>query len=272
MRIERVLIPLVGLAVLIGAAVAIFRGAGPLPDPEGCHATVDGYRVDINTEQAQNASIIAAVAVRRGLPARAVSIALATAFQESKLYNLDYGDRDSLGLFQQRTSQGWGTRNQILDPWHSSGTFYDALERITGYEHLRITVAAQRVQRSGYPEAYAEHAPDARALASALTGYSPHRFSCVVHTPVHGSPGAVVAALHDGLAVSSSRSGGTVTVPVSSRRNGWVVASYLAANANRLGLAGIGYAGRSWSAGRASENGWVAVQTAKADRVVTHVG
>ena len=110
---------------------------------------------------------------RAGLPARAASIALATAYQESKLRNLDDGDRDSLGLFQQRPSQGWGTEKQMLDPDYATNAFYDALAKVDGYREMEITEAAQAVQRSGLPEAYADHEEDARALASALTGNSP---------------------------------------------------------------------------------------------------
>ena len=117
------------------------------------------------------------------MPARAATIALATAYQESKIYNLEHGDRDSLGLFQQRPSQGWGTREQILDPYYATNAFYDALAKVDGYESMRITEAAQEVQRSGFPEAYADHEADARVLASALTGHSPDGRSaaCVRH-------------------------------------------------------------------------------------------
>jgi hypothetical protein len=86
-----------------------------------------------------------------------------------------YGDRDSVGLFQQRPSQGWGTRDQLLDPEYAANAFFDELEEVDGYESMRITEAAQAVQRSGFPEAYEEHAPGARVLASALTGWSPRR-------------------------------------------------------------------------------------------------
>ena len=102
-------------------------------------------------EQAENAALITAISVRRGLPARAASIALATAYQESDLTNLEHGDRDSLGLFQQRPSQGWGTPEQILDPVYATNAFYDALAEVDGYESLEITEAAQEVQRSGFP-------------------------------------------------------------------------------------------------------------------------
>lgn len=80
-----------------------------------------------------------------------MTIALATALQESALRNIDYGDRDSLGLFQQRPSQGWGTPAQIMDPVYSAGVFYDRLAEVPGYSRLPLTVAAQRVQRSGFP-------------------------------------------------------------------------------------------------------------------------
>src|SRR3954466_6203506 len=157
------------LMVVAGLAVLFDRGVGPLPNPEGCTARVGGVVVDLSTEQAENAATIAAVAVRRGLPARAASIALATAFQESKLRNLDHGDRDSVGLFQQRPSQGSGTAAQIQRPYYAPRHVYDPLEKIDAHQSMRITVAAQRVQRSGFPEAYDAHAADGRALASALT-------------------------------------------------------------------------------------------------------
>jgi hypothetical protein len=142
------------VVVAAGVGLLFWLGAGPFPDPEGCSADVDGVEVDLSTSQAENASLIAAISVRRGLPARAASIALATAFQESKLHNISYGDRDSVGLFQQRPSQGWGTREQLLDPEYAINAFYDALLEVDDYEDMRITEAAQVVQKSGYPEAY----------------------------------------------------------------------------------------------------------------------
>ena len=143
-----------------------------------CTAEVDGHTVTLDLEQAEHAGLITAIGVSRGLPARAASIALATAYQESDLRNLDSGDRDSLGLFQQRPSQGWGTEEQVQDPVYATNAFYDALVKVDGYESMEITVAAQAVQRSAFPGAYADHERDARALASALTGNSRAAFTC----------------------------------------------------------------------------------------------
>jgi cell wall-associated NlpC family hydrolase len=119
-------------------------------------------------EQIPNAKTIQATGVAMNIPARGQIVALATALQESGLRNLTYGDRDSLGLFQQRPSQGWGTANEILDPVHASTKFYEALEKVSGWQSLSVTQAAQAVQRSGFPEAYAKWEPLATALQQAI--------------------------------------------------------------------------------------------------------
>lgn len=284
-----VLVALV-VAVGLGTGVLVRLGLGPLPDPEGCTAEVGEEKVRLTSTQARHAGLITAVAVERGLPARAASIALATAFQESKLRNLAGGDRDSVGLFQQRPSQGWGTVEQIRDPLYATNAFYDALVEVEGYEQMRITEAAQEVQRSGFPEAYEEHAPGARALASALTGYSPARFSCVVddadvarestlssgltrraervredlesvfgRLPLGGfAPGGVSTGHMEGSAHYDGRAIDVFFRPVNAenKRRGWAVASYLVSQAERLDIDHVIFDGRIWSAGRRSEQGW----------------
>jgi hypothetical protein len=286
---------LVGLAVLAVTAVAgvmVLRGVGPFPDPEGCTVEVGDVTAELSIEQAENAAIIAAVGIRRGLPARAVSIALATAYQESKMRNLDHGDRDSLGIFQQRPSMGWGTPGQLQDPYYASNAFYDELEKLEGYREMRITEAAQAVQRSGFPEAYEDHAEDARALASALTGYSANgRFSCVVRTPggldrqrpgrngltprantvrrnvekafgnlpLGGfSPDGVREGHQQGSAHYDGRAIDIFVRPVSeaNRRKGWAIAQYLVAHADRLEVQHVIFDARIWSAGARSTGGW----------------
>ncbi|MFI6658160.1 C40 family peptidase [Streptomyces sp. NPDC050523] len=119
-------------------------------------------------EQLPNAKIIVATGIQLKIPARGQVIALATALQESALRNLEHGDRDSLGLFQQRPSQGWGTREQILDPVYASKKFYNALKSVKGWESMPVTVAAQKVQKSGTPDAYAKHEALATALQQAI--------------------------------------------------------------------------------------------------------
>jgi hypothetical protein len=145
---------------------------------ERCAALVDGTSWYLSPAQADNAALVASTAVRRGLPARAATVGITTALQESKLINLDHGDRDSLGLFQQRPSQGWGTAAQIVDPVYATNAFYDVLIKINGYQGMDVTEAAQRVQRSGYPEAYRQHVAQSGAWASALTGYSHASVTC----------------------------------------------------------------------------------------------
>ncbi|MBN1091697.1 hypothetical protein JKP75_03390 [Blastococcus sp. TML/M2B] len=153
--------PLVVVAVLVVVGVAWVRSADDVPPAVTC--TVEGPigtgTVQLSPDQAQNAATIARVGRERGLPDRAIVIALATAMQESTLRNLDYGDRDSLGLFQQRPSQGWGTPEQVQDPVYAAGKFYDWLVTVPGWETGRLTDVAQAVQRSGFPEAYQKHEP-----------------------------------------------------------------------------------------------------------------
>ena len=260
------------VVVVAGVTFAVWRTTDPLPDPPGCTATVAGRTVDLAPDQAENAALIAAIGVRRGLPARAVSIALATAYQESKIRNLAHGDRDSIGIFQQRPSQGWGTVAQIRDEHYTINRFYEELEKVDGYQSMRITEAAQTVQRSGFPEAYEDHAPDARALASALTGYSAGgAFSCVVDTPAgHGTASAASASLtkaYGDLDIDRTGSRQDFTITVGSgragNRKGWSIAEYLLAHADRLAITQVSFDGKTWRTGRASEKGWVSSSAAR---------
>ena len=254
-----VVVALAAATLAAGGWALANSGAGLLPDPQRCTARVDGHAVAIDAEQAHNAALIAAVAVRRGLPARAVSIALATAYQESDIRNLDHGDRDSLGIFQQRPSQGWGSQQQVMDPAYATNRFYDALAAVDGYQDMAITDAAQAVQRSAYGGAYAYHEADARTLASALTGYSPAAFSCIVHEGVGAaSPRALRAALRGafGQLVSMRPSGRSLEVSAATTEQAWAVAAYLVANADRLAIRRVMTADRVWSAGADSELGW----------------
>ena len=280
------------LVLVVAGVLAYLTGAGPLRDPAGCTAVVRGHEVSLTTEQAENAALIVALSVRRGMPARAASIALATVYQESKIYNIDHGDRDSLGLFQQRPSQGWGTREQLLDPVYATNAFYDALVEIDGYQSMRITEAAQAVQRSAFPEAYADHEQDARTLASALSGETTGgRFSCVTRPDVQEesdeldaagltpraavvreeieaafgelslggfAPGGVTEGHMEGSSHYEGRAVDIFVRPVTpaNQRKGWAVAQYLVAQADRLAIRTVIFDDRIWTSGARSEQGW----------------
>ncbi|WP_171060238.1 heavy metal transporter [Streptomyces montanus] len=184
------------LALAAYLAVQYLTGGTGAPRCTVVSGKGDGASYEVTAEQAANAATISAVGANRGMPERAVTIALATALQESGLRNIRHGDRDSLGLFQQRPSQGWGTEKQIMDPAYAAGEFYKHLAKVPGYSRLPLTVAAQRVQRSGFPQAYAKHEPDATLLAAALTGRAAATFTCEGRPGVQpGGPDAVRAAL-----------------------------------------------------------------------------
>ncbi|MGW2087530.1 C40 family peptidase [Streptomyces sp. NPDC001880] len=135
---------------------------------DGSEAEVSVPGLDDPAKQIPNAKTIQATGVALKVPARGQVVALATALQESGLRNLDYGDRDSLGLFQQRPSQGWGTAQQVRDPVHASTKFYEALLKVSGWQSMTVTQAAQAVQKSGFPDAYAKWEPLATALQKAI--------------------------------------------------------------------------------------------------------
>lgn len=266
------------LAGLVTAAVlvaAVILDREPVRS-EYCVADVDETRAQIDVEQARWTTLMAAIAQRRGLPPRATTIAIATAFQESKIRNIDYGDRDSLGLFQQRPSQGWGTPEQVLDPVHAIGRFYDGLVKIKGYETMEITEAAQRVQRSAFPGAYAQHEDYARALASSLRGYSPTAFSCRVNPAGGGTADSVaddVNAAFGDIPVEVERR--TVRIPLQGRAadvdaRGWGLAHYLVGNATRLEIASVAFDEHVWTA-EDSPDGWVIDTSAGGSRTAADV-
>lgn len=246
--------------------VTLLLSREPEPSANGCVARLpDGSVYSLSGEQTRNAALIAAVAAERGMPARAATIGIATAMQESSLINIDYGDRDSLGLFQQRPSQGWGTPEQVQDPVYAADAFYDALEQLENYEAWDINDAAQEIQRSGHPDAYAKHEPLARAFASALTGHSPGDLACdvppldddadvadrlaalpeldVALTPTDLT-GPDDVALHavDGAALF----GGGIAEP---ERAGWAAAHWLVGTAWETGASVVVVDDRMWTAG-----------------------
>ncbi|WP_197698382.1 hypothetical protein [Micromonospora viridifaciens] len=219
-----------------------------------CVVQADG-RVVLSAEQMANAATIAAIGVQRRMPERAVVVALATAYQESHLRNIAHGDRDSLGLFQQRPSQGWGTPEEVQDPRYAAKKFYAALKKVKGWEQMRVTEAAQRVQRSAYPEAYQKWADESEVLTRALLGHATGAVACTVGPrPTMRGPAAATALMESltldwglpDLTAPADLTG--LSVPAADSRNGWRYAHWLVSHADDHGVKRVRFGDLEWTA------------------------
>ncbi|MEV1332438.1 hypothetical protein AB0J20_23025 [Micromonospora costi] len=266
------------LLAVVGVLVLVRRIGGELRLPlasRTCTVQADG-RVVLDADQMANAATIAAIGAQQGMPERAVVVALSTAYQESGLRNLPDGDRDSLGLFQQRPSQGWGTPQQIRDPRYAARRFYTALKKVRGWERMRITDAAQRVQRSAFPEAYQKWADESEVLSRALLGDVTGAVACTVAgNPVMRGEEAA-AALTRNLALDWGVAGAVpaeltgLTLAASDQRNGWRYAHWLVSHAQDHGVKRVRFGGLEWTA---RDGGWSEVtgDPQTGDRVVAEV-
>jgi hypothetical protein len=216
--------------------------------------------VVLRPDQAKNAATIAAVGSKLGMPDHAVTVALAAALQESKLINLPGGDRDSGGLFQERPSEGWGTYDQVRDPVYAATVFFQHLAAIPAWEQLPVTEAAQQVEISGAPDAYAQWEPEARAIARAVTGEDPHALSCY-----HGG----VATISGDIATIADAELGTNTIsgPQPPAR-GWAMCAWLVTHATDFAIDSVTFGGYKWTAGTGQ---WTAT-SAPTDNVSYVVG
>jgi hypothetical protein len=274
---RRALVATVLLAVLAGGGYLVWHAFAPVIAPvltgSGCVATGDHQSILLDTEQGSIAATIAGVAHRQAMPRVAVTIAYATAMQESKLHNLNYGDRDSVGVFQQRPSEGWGPRKDLEDPIYASTRFFRALKTIPGYQKMPVYQAAQAVQHSADGAAYTQYEKMAAAMTPAFTGQRGHAVYCwsgsASRAPANvtgitsglGSTfGAAVArAVTDQRDSRGSSADGNSTrlqVRVGPPRFGWEVASWLVTHASTYRIHQIRYGGFEWRAA-ASSKGWV---------------
>ena len=260
------------LGIVAGSVFLVFSKLRSELFSPSCTATASGASVTFTPEQSANAALIAAISDKRDLPPRAASIAITTAIQESKLRNLNYGDRDSVGLFQQRPSMKvWGTREQILDPVHSTNGFYDALVKVKGYESMVITEVAQKVQKSAYPDAYADHEQEGRTLASTLRGQSPAGFVCQLRPAETVVPAATIAAdLEAQLGVTATVDGSTLTVAAPSDELAWGAGHWAVARAEAYGVDRVQVGDRAWTRGTGgSAESWSTGESAATPRTVT---
>jgi hypothetical protein len=280
-RTAVVVFTVLALAVTVGGLVA-FNQVGKhlsLPSNRQCVVGSGAAEILLDPEQMANAATISAVGTSRRVPQRAIMVALATAWQESKLHNLAGGDRDSIGLFQQRPSQGWGTPEEISDPRYAARTFYAELLKVKGWEAMRVTDAAQTVQRSAHPEAYEKWADKADALARALVGETTSAVTCTVTAdPAQRGP-AAVQALADELRldfgdktrpVTDTDSTPGLALAVADPRAGWQYAHWFVSYAKEHGVKRVRFTDREWTATGGS---WSKVNPAPGDgaRVLAEV-
>lgn len=268
------LYPLLGL-VALGLCLLLFfvwakgalQGALPKPAPpaQQCIVRVDEQSASLDLEQSASAAIIVAEAQRRGLPARAATIALATAMQESSLRNIDHGDRDSVGLFQQRPSQGWGTVDQIMDPWYASGKFYEHLVKVDGWQSGDINDIAQAVQRSGVPDGYRKHVENAKIWSSALTGHSPAAVSCIdrgTAAPRTGVSHTVLSKAF-GASVKVGQGEARVTLTSSDPTKLWSATQLFMMTTGTTGVRAVSVGGQTWTADGQRAAAWQGTPTPK---------
>jgi hypothetical protein len=266
----------VALVLAIGGYLVYRHVRAELSGCEANGSATDPVR--LNTEQASIAATIAGVAHARRLPAGAVTIAYATAMQESHMQDLRSGDLDSVGVFQQRPSQGWGTPSQLADPVYATGKFFAALVKVPGYLRIPIDQAAQAVQHSADGSAYQKYAGEAAGLSGAFTGHAPHAVWCW-YTPgsTQSSPASPaitpmrqeLVRTFGPLAVrrDTAASSNTVAdVAVRHQTAGWAVASWLVTHATAYRISGVLYAGYQWSEAAGSK-GWTRDPTAPSGRV-----
>ncbi|MGC5021924.1 hypothetical protein [Micromonospora sp. DT47] len=247
----------VAVVALLGVWVVVRQFGGQLRLPVAsrtCTVQADGTVV-LDADQMANAATIAAIGIQRQMPERAVVVALATAYQESGLRNLPDGDRDSIGLFQQRPSQGWGTPEQIRGERYAANRFYAALKEVRGWEGMEVTDAAQAVQRSAFPTAYQKWADESQVLTRALLGDATGAVACTVGRTPAMRGAAAATALTRGLTLDWGLPGSAaaaeltgLTVSAADDRDGWRYAHWLVSHATDHGVKRVRFAGLEWTA------------------------
>lgn len=253
------LVVLVAAAGIAFGVRSLWHAAQTVVQSDGC----DFGAFSLNTGQAQVASQVTGVVLRRKLPERAAVLTIGAALQESKLRNIPAGegDRDSVGILQQRPSQGWGTAAQIADVRYATGKFLDAVVKVTDWQHDSLAAVVQTVQISADGAAYARHEPEATAIADALMGTTPAAVSCHFSKPVVvATSSQLINAVQLDLPVATPKAvGKTVTVGGA----GWATAAWFVCNADRLGVESVGFNGKQWS----RTKGWKAHSAAPATGV-----
>lgn len=251
------LVPFVLLGLVVLGGYAAYQHFMDNFGSPSCRVAAGGFDYTWDPEQTANASTIVDVGVLKlGMPQRASDVAVTTAIQESKLRNLTYGDLDSVGLFQQRPSQGWGTAEQIQDPVFASTSFYTNLEKIDGWQRLSIAKAAQEVQKSGFPSAYEAHTTQGETLTKALSGRSAEAVGCRLDDATSGTrPTQLRAKLGEQTGVRAQAGSNSVTYRAPDATRARAVAAWAVAHAESDGVTEVTVGDRAWQRQR-GRDGW----------------
>jgi hypothetical protein len=247
------------LVVLAAVGYIAFRHVTPLLAGSGCEVRTNGKVYKLNAGQAGIASTIAGVASHKALPGRAVTIAFAAALQESKLQDLPYGDRDSVGVFQQRPSEGWGPARALEDPVYATTKFFQALVGVDGYLNLPVYKAAQAVQRSADGSAYLQYTPTAAGLSRGFSGSEPRAVWCWYTAPPKQQPRLAAARrqLTHAFGPLTLRTAADHVLQITVNRPGgaWAVAAWAVSHASRYGFTVVRCGDYRWRIAK-GESGW----------------
>ncbi len=237
--------------------------------------TVAQFELDPDQASVAATMVGAVTKYRVTLPARANVLVLAAALQESKLTNLapGSGDRDSVGVLQQRPSQGWGKvagqpdsisarTKRLTDVGEATKEFLDQLVKVSGWQTMPLASAVQAVQISADGTAYAQHEQEAQALADALRGARPAGITCEFSPPAKVAATSVVAEQARTQLGITTPVAGTHAVRVPGAH--WQTASWFVANADRYGIEQVDYSGRRWT----RSDGWKKRAQSSATEVV----
>ena len=250
-RSTKVVLALVAVAAIAFGVVVGIRALFTLSKHALAYSYCDFGSYELDTGQSSVAAQMVGEVTRYtpAIPERAAVLVLAAAMQESKLTNLAGGDRDSVGVLQQRPSQGYGNPKgsaaSLQNPTEATKEFLDRLVKIDGWQSMDLSTVVQAVQISADGSLYGQYEAEAQALADALQGHVPAGITCTINKPtVVATPAAVVAQLKAQLPVNPPTTvGKTITVPGA----GWQTAGWFVANADRLGIDSVGYAGKTWT-------------------------
>jgi hypothetical protein len=251
------------VALAAGGVYLAVRHVPAILGQTGCTAGRGHAAVALDPQQAKIAATIAGVAYNQGMPSRAVTVAYATAMQETHLHDPNYGDRDSVGVFQQRPSAGWGPASKLINPVYASTKFFRALAGVSGYQQMPVYRAAQAVQHSADGSAYQQYQTMASRLTPAFTGAAPQGVWCwpAAHTSrtaqLKPARLAIVRAFGPLSARKSASRGDapSLSVQVPEPSVGWAVAAWLVTHAGQFQLHEVRYAGYRWP-GPKGHTGW----------------